>query len=80
MNKKTLLVLMVVYPLIGLAAGAVIGGGLYFLWPVIDHDATQSVRRAALFAPPMIFAFLGFLESMQELIGYMKTRPRHRQD
>lgn len=80
MNKKTLLVLMGVYPLIGLAGGAVIGVGLYFLWPVIDLDATPSVRRTVLFAPPLIFAFLGLLESIQELIGYMKTAPQQRRD
>lgn len=80
MSKKTLLLLMAIYPLIGLAGGAVMGIGLYFLWPVIDHDATQSVRRAVLFAPPMIFAFLGLIEAMQEWIGYLKAAKDRGQD
>ncbi|KWS06004.1 hypothetical protein AZ78_3558 [Lysobacter capsici AZ78] len=47
---------------------------------MIDHDATQSVRRAVLFAPPMIFAFLGLIESMQEWIGYLKAAKDRGQD
>lgn len=80
MSKKTLLLLMAIYPLIGLAGGALIGLGLYFLWPVIDHGATSSTRAAVWFAPTVLFAFVGLIESIQELIGHMKAAKDHGQD